>query len=131
MRDDNDMTEGQPPAGAPQAIGGRIEGMGLYFVYPQGLADLDHPEASAFVVEVRYHGTLKNIDGGWSVSHGALSLLRPSVHTTPQWDLCRYDYLSQYRFDTFTDALSAARTVVDGVEVNGHTWKQSQGYLSR
>ena len=75
-------------------------------------------------MEIRYHGSLKQVGGGWSVSRGSLDLFRPSVQTTPVWELRRDDYLSQYRFDTFEGALSAARAVVDKGNARGITWAQ-------
>lgn len=122
------VAESTEIARAPQFVNGRIEGVGRYFIYPNGLNDLDHPEADLFAVEIRYHGTLRHPEGGWSVSRNASDLFRPSIHEDPQWGHCRADYLSQYRFDTFEEALTAARIVVDGVEANGRTWMQWQEY---
>lgn len=113
-------------ASAPQEMAGRVEHVGRYVLYPQGVA-LSEDEASAFRVEVVWRGEWAGRSGGgWSVSRGSRDLLCSSVESVPTWETPERFRRWQFRFPSFDAALAAARVVVDGVRVNGRTWAQWQ-----
>lgn len=109
----------------PDIIEDRIEHISGYTIYPHGLTDLDDVNAPSFAVEIVWRGEYQGRSGGgWAVTRGRAQLLTSSVATGQKWDYPERFRRWQYRFATFEEALAAARSVVDGVKINGRTWAE-------
>lgn len=115
------MGEATPATTTPA----RLEYISSYVVLPLGMTMEDEDHFS-FALTVVYRGEFAGKSGGgWAVTAGARQLSR-----TRKWGFPAKFQRWQYRFETFEEAVDAARSVVDQRKINGRTWAEWNEFLS-